>query len=283
MVARVIIGQPETGGRTVLNGHFGDTVPLFADWCDSQRENNERKRLWKFTEREGGRAAIAAFLPGLVRSHYDDMARVAEDVHSLGFAGAAALLAERLPRSSRARSGELAEIFATELVEEELGFQVPVRRLRYKDGREMALRGDDYIGIRIDEAGNLHLLKGEAKSRAVLAKATIDEARSALSRDNGRPTAISLLFVADRLMEWDDDRAVLGRTIRNEVATKTVPATRIDHVLFTMSRNAAPGALATNLHTASADRTHTVIHLRVEDHQDFIRLTYEGALAVGDA
>ncbi len=78
-------------------------------------------------------------------------------------------------------------------------------------------------------------------------------------------------------------RAILGRKIRNEVASTTVPATRIDHVLFTMSGNAAPQALADNLHVAGADRTHTVIHLRIDDHQDFIKTTYEGALAVGDA
>jgi hypothetical protein len=63
-------------------------------------------------------------------------------------------------------SGELGEILATELVEEMMDYEVPVRRLRYKDGREMALRGDDFIGIRVNAAGNLHLLKGESKSRA---------------------------------------------------------------------------------------------------------------------
>jgi hypothetical protein len=38
------------------------------------------------------------------------------------------------------------EILATELVEEEIGLRVPVRRLRYKDGRNMPMRGDDFIG-----------------------------------------------------------------------------------------------------------------------------------------
>jgi hypothetical protein len=258
-------------------------VALFADWCDSQRDNNERKRLWKFTERAEGRAVIAGAFPDILRSHYDDADRIADDIRELGFAGAAAILAERLPRTARARSGELGEVLATELVEEELGFDVPVRRLRYKDGREMALRGDDFIGARVDEAGNLYLLKGESKSRAALAAAVIQEARAALSRDDGRPTATSLLFVADRLMERDDDDAVLGRTIRTEVAFRTVPAARIDHVLFTLSGNAAPQALADDLQAADADRTHTVIHLRIEDHQDFIRISYEGALALGNS
>ena len=93
-------------------------MPLFADWCDCEPAQDGRKRLLKFTERVGGRAAIAGRLPDLLRSHYDEMERIAEDVALLGYASAAALLAERLPRTTRARSGELGEIFATELVEE---------------------------------------------------------------------------------------------------------------------------------------------------------------------
>ena len=258
-------------------------MTLFATWCDSTRNDQGRKRLWKFTERAGGRDAIADKLPDIVRSHYDDMDRIATDVRELGFDGAAALLAERLPRTARARSGELGELLATELVEEILSFNVPVRRLRYKDGREMALRGDDIVGLRVDQTGALHLLKGEAKSRAALSKPTIVEARTALSRDNGRPTATSLLFIADRLMEGDDAQAALGRAIRNEVATRTIPPDRIEHALFTMSENATPNALAVDLEAASVDRTHTVIHLQIDGHQEFIKATYEGALALGDA
>ncbi len=230
-----------------------------------------------------GRTCLAYIrVPIMYRCHYDDMARIADDIRELGYPGAAAILAERMPRSSRARSGELGEILATELVEEQLGFSVPIRRLRYKDGREMALRGDDFIGVRVDGTGDLHFLKGEAKSRANLAGATISEARAALSRDNGRPTATSLLFIADRLMENEGEGAILGRSIRNEVANRAVPPTRIDHALFTLSGNAAPQALRDDLQAASPERTHNVVHLRIPDHQDFIRLTYEGALALGN-
>ena len=257
-------------------------MPLFDEWCDCDHQEDGRKHLRRLTERDDGRAAIADRLPDLVRSHYDDMARIADDIRELGYPGAAAILAERMPRSSRARSGELGEILATELVEEQLGFSVPIRRLRYKDGREMALRGDDFIGVRVDGTGDLHFLKGEAKSRANLAGATISEARAALSRDNGRPTATSLLFIADRLMENEGEGAILGRSIRNEVANRAVPPTRIDHALFTLSGNAAPQALRDDLQAASPERTHNVVHLRIPDHQDFIRHTYEGALALGN-
>ncbi|CAG4911221.1 Hachiman antiphage defense system protein HamA [Paraburkholderia saeva] len=257
-------------------------MPLFQEWCACEVEQDGRKRLLRFAERDGGRAAVVAQLPRLMRSHYDETARIAGDIEALGYAGAAAVLAERMPRSARARSGELGEILATELVEEQLGFEVPVRRLRYKDGREMALRGDDFIGMRTDADEELHLLKGEAKSRANLTAATIAEARAALSRDDGRPTATSLLFIADRLMDRDGAPGALGRKIRNEVALRSVTAARINHALFTMSGNGPPRALATDLGAASLDRNHVVVHLHIADHQEFIRTAYEGALVLGD-
>jgi hypothetical protein len=208
--------------------------------------------------------------------------RIAEDVAQLGYAGAGALLAERMPRSDRARSGELGEILATELVEEKLGYRVPVRRLRYKDGREMALRGDDFIGIIEEADGKLRFAKGESKSRENLSKATITEARGVLSRDAGRPTPTSILFVADRLMDRGGADENLGRAIRNEVAARAVPAARIEHIMFTVSGNSPQQALADDLASADDVRPHTVIHLHLPDHQEFIKHFYEEALKLED-
>jgi hypothetical protein len=151
-------------------------MALFGDWCDSQNTDTGQKHLIKYTEKAGGRDAIAEALPGVVRSHYDEATRVAEDVAKLGYAKAASILAERMPRSKRARSGELGEILATELVDEALGYRVPVRRLRYKDGREMALRGDDFIGV-VADGDVLRFAKGESKSSASLSKTPADRRR----------------------------------------------------------------------------------------------------------
>jgi hypothetical protein len=257
-------------------------MPLFADWCECNSTGASPKRLLKYTEKVGGRAAISATLPKVMQSHYDDAVRIAQDVAQLGYTKAAALLAERMPRSKTARSGEFGEILATELVEEGLGYRVPVRRLRYKDGREMALRGDDFIGVTIDADGNLGFAKGESKSRETLGKSTISDARTVLSRDAGRPTPTSILFVADRLMDLGGDEETLGRAIRNEVANRAIPSTRIEHVLFTVSGNAAPQALTDDLAAAADDRPQTVIHVHISDHQDFIGTSYEEALKIGD-
>jgi hypothetical protein len=70
---------------------------LFADWCNWQQDNNNRKQFWKFTERDGGRAKIAPVLPDILRSHYDDMGPNCRGYSAVRFRGAAVLLAEHFP------------------------------------------------------------------------------------------------------------------------------------------------------------------------------------------
>ena len=260
-------------------------MALYKDWCKGQRQEDGRKRYLTYVERAGGRAKIEDALIETVRSHYDRLERIAEDVARLGYKAASKILGAELPKTARGRSGDLGEILATELVEERIGLRVPVRRLRYKDGRDMAMRGDDFIGAGYGpgEDDKLWLLKGEAKSNQVLGKTTIANARKVLDRDSGRCTPDSLLFVANRLLESDDeDDVALGRTLRDEVGLGAVPAGRIDHMLFTMSGNAPPAALKADLDAAGANRDHYVVNLQIEDHQDFIASTYEKAADLGD-
>jgi hypothetical protein len=130
------------------------------------------------SKKDGGRAKTSDDLAETIRSHYDRLERIAEDVERLGYDVAAKILSEAMPQTAKSRSGDLEEILATELVEEAIGLRVPVRRLRYKDGRNMAMRGDDFIGAGYHGKGEkLWLLKGEAKSNKTLGKATVTSAR----------------------------------------------------------------------------------------------------------
>jgi hypothetical protein len=219
-----------------------------------------------------------------MRSHYDRLERIAEDVARLGYKVAADILRAELPQSAKVRSGDLGEILATELVEEEIGLRVPVRRLRYKDGRNMAMRGDDFIGAGYGgKESKLWLLKGEAKSNKVLGKATVTSARKVLNRDNGRCTPDSLLFVANRLLESNDkDDNELGRSIRDEVGLKSLRADRIDHMLFTVSGNGPHASLKDDLEAAGTNRDQYVVNLHIADHQEFIAKTYEEVENLGD-
>lgn len=261
-----------------------NTVGLYDKWCKSAKEKDKRKHYWTYVEKDGGRGEIRDNLAKTIRSHYDQLERIAEDVKRLGYGGASEILKTAMPQTAKGRSGDLGEILAAELVEEEIGLRIPVRRLRYKDGRNMAMRGDDFIGAGYDGAGaHLWLLKGEAKSNKVLGKATVESARKVLNRDNGRCTPDSLLFVANRLLESSDpDDNALGRDIRDEVGLKSLRADRIDHMLFTISGNGPHAALKIDLDAAGINRDHYVVNIHIEDHQDFIAAIYEEAEDLGN-
>ncbi|MGB3797959.1 MAG: DUF1837 domain-containing protein [Alteraurantiacibacter sp.] len=258
-------------------------MALYWDWCECAEDVAGRKRLWLLTEKAGGREAIWALLLEAVRDHYDDLGRVAADAARLGYEKAAEILRTRMPTDIKARSGDLGEILASELAEQNLGFRIPVKRLRFKDGRNMALRGDDFIGVVVGDDGQLRLLKGESKSRQQLAKTAITEAREALDRDDGRCTPESLLFVADRLLESPDaDDQALGRALRDEVGQKALPPGRIDHMLFTLSGNSPPPSLKADLDASAADRNQYSTNLRIADHDDFIGSVYIEAVKLGN-
>lgn len=256
---------------------------MFADWCEIDEEpRGEKKILCRLNEKEDGRATVKAQLLERVRSHYDVLEHIADDIERLGFPAASAILRERLPRTPTARSGEIGEILATEFIEFHTGFRIPVRRLRYKDGREMALRGDDFLGVGEDEAERLLLLKGESKSGQSVTNTVIAEARRKLSSDDGRPTPISLLFLADRLLEAEGDDEELGRRLRDEIALKTVLPHRITHGLFTLSGNRPEKALENDLQAADGTHNHISVAFSIQNHQAFIADLYEEAGNLGD-
>lgn len=258
-------------------------MTLYKNWCIGIEKKTKKKTLRSYSEKKGGRVKVLSQLGETVKIHYDHTDRIADDVARLGYAKAAEILRALLPQSPRARSGDLGEILASELVEEEMGFRVPVRRMRFKDGREVAMRGDDFIGVGYDDNDKLWLLKGESKSRATLGKTTIAEAREALNRHDGRCTPNSLLFIANRLLDGAETAdQELGRTIRDEVGVKALPPQRIDHMLFAVSGNDPGDKLESDLDNAGDERNQHVASLRIEDHQDFIAAVYEEAMNLGD-
>lgn len=259
-------------------------VGLYGKWCAATKEQHQRKHFWTYVEKDGGRDKVRADIAEAIRSHYQRLELIAEDVERLGFAGAARILKEAMPQTATARSGDLGEVLATELVEDEIGLRVPVRRLRYKDGRNMAMRGDDFIGAGYGTTDEkLWLLKGEAKSNKVLGKAVVTSARKVLNRDSGRCTPDSLLFVANRLLESNDTSdKELGRTLRDEVGLSSLRADRIDHMLFTVSGNGAHDALKEDLEAAGTNRDQYVVNIHIKDHQEFIAAMYQEAENLGD-
>ena len=184
----------------------------------------------------------------LVRSHYVDPSVTAKRIADLGAPKTARILREHLPTTKTARSGDLGEVLATEIAEHTLNFNVPIRRLRWKDGRNMALRGDDIIGIRCDAKGKVEFLKGESKSRTALTTGVLDEAGAALDRDRGRPTRHSVIFVAERLRELGND---LLATRLEEAVLDSFSGRPVEHFLLALT-GGNPKSLLTAHLTACA-------------------------------
>jgi hypothetical protein len=90
---------------------------------------------------------IALCVPG----HYLDPNSISHTLERLGKAAAAQKLRLKFPQTVKTRSGDLGEILATEYIEKHTQFSVPIKKLRWHDHREMAMRGDDVIGFKLND------------------------------------------------------------------------------------------------------------------------------------
>ena len=245
---------------------------IFDHWLSEQASAVGKHALRRLSEIAGRRDEVIDELREICRGHYVAPEITARRLAELGAPQTAELLKEQFPESKTARSGDLGEILATELTERRLGFWVPVRRLRWKDGREMALRGDDIIAVAKHDDGRLSLLKGESKSRVTLTASVVAEAAGALDRDRGRPTRHSVLFVADRLREQSEDD--LAKELE-EAVLQSFRGVSVEHLLFTLSGNKPDTHLSSHLAAISKKpRPRHAVGVCIKDHGAFIELLF---------
>lgn len=250
------------------------TPHLVKRWLHTSTFAVGRHSLRVLAEVDGSRTAVLDEIRALVREHYADPQHTAARIASLGAPETAALLREQLPTTKTARSGDLGEVLATELAEQELQYKVPIRRLRWKDGRDMALRGDDIIGVAKDAGSRLHLLKGESKSRTTLSTAVLDEAGDALDSDRGRPSRHSVLFVSTRLRDFGQDD--LADELEGAVLA-SFSGTAVAHMLFVLTGSAPKNLLEAHLKGAAKKRRiRHGLGVRIKDHAAFIELVFGG-------
>lgn len=243
----------------------------FARLLAANVQDIGRHKLVTFIERDGVRDQIMPELRGIFKSHYVSPEITSQRLIEMGAPKTALLLKEELPKSKKARSGELGEVFASELVERRLGFEVPIRRLRWKDGREMALRGDDIIGVNKVGTAPIKILKGESKSRVALAPSVVNQAADALDRDRGRPTRHSTLFVAKRLRE--QGRHVLANELE-EAVLQSFRGVPVEHLLFTVSGNNPEMHLNDHLSACTKKRVRHAVGVHLKNHGAFVKSVY---------
>ncbi len=246
----------------------------FDEWSDEAEANVNGHRLCLVALRNGHGVVAQEKAVDSLPDHYAGPEQVAHVLERLGKEAAAQYLRQKLPTKPSLRSGDLGEIFATEYIEERTDFSAPVKRLRWRDHREMAMRGDDVIGLRpATEERPINFLKVEAKSEAALTTRTVKKARGALDGDGRLPSQHSLTFIADRLREMGEEE--LSDAILNAQLVDGITAAHVQHLLFTFSGNDPNNFLQADLMGCGVEIPQTSVGLRIADHQNFIRRVFE--------
>jgi hypothetical protein len=248
-------------------------------WCDLVDQKIKANRLTVLSADPAKRTVAIEALAKEVPNHYSSPKRVARLLKRLGKDKAAAYIEQKLPTAATSRSGDLGEILATLYVAEFTPFGVSINRLRWKDHREMAMRGEDIVAVQWDAAAGLRILKGESKSNASLSTATVTKARTALKHSNGRPTPHALSFLADRLHE--QGKHDLGNEIDEIQLSKGIKLAQMAHMLFTFSGNDPTGFLKTDLTSYAGKIQQYSVGITLKGHQKFIKEVFDKVIENG--
>ena len=187
----------------------------------------------------------------------------------------AAYVARKIPTSMMGKSGDLGEILAAEYINSGyLPFVVPINRLRWKDSRDLPMRGEDVIGFAFD-ARPLRFLKGEAKSGKKITEAVVRAAREALTKNSGLPLPYTLSFIMERLFETNQDAK--AELIEEYVNNKLPEHSQVTHLIFTFSQNDPATLLKDDAKNAKKPIVHHAVGLCVPRHQELIAAVFTQA------
>ncbi len=252
----------------------------FSDWSTKKEEEVNGHSLSLISVPEESIEVARTNITAVVPDHYASPERLADILDRLGKPAVANLLRTKLPTTPTLRSGELGEIYATEYIDEHTEYRAPIKRLRWKDHRDMAMRGDDVIGICwLDGGEPIQFLKTEAKSAANVATATIEKARGALDGCDGRPSEHSLSFIADRLFELGQEE--LADAINLALLRDGIDLSQVQHLVFTFSGNAPDDFIRADLSNYGGPIEQLGVGLRISSHQEFIASVFSDL--VGDS
>lgn len=207
---------------------------------------------------------------------YTSEDRLADIMKKLGKAKTAEFIETSLPTSKTVRSGDLGEVLGVTYLAEFTEFKLHVKRLRWKDHRNMAMRGEDVLAFAVNDEGNLLVLKGEVKSRKTLSATTIKAARKALAANDGRPSAHALAFMAARYFEMGD-KAMTDLLDKTQLEEQ-LPQSRVTHMIFVLSGNDPTKQQTNDLLSYKGAMKQISVGVVVPTHQEFIQSVFEEAL-----
>ncbi|PHQ60744.1 MAG: hypothetical protein COC08_06990 [Maribacter sp.] len=216
-------------------------------------------------------------LVDMLPDYYVDPLSIARTLDRLGKPAAAAKLRTKLPEVKRIRSGDIGEIIATDYIEEKSAYSVPIKKLRWKDHRNMAMRGDDVIGLLISpETQTIRFLKVEAKSNQALSRDVLSKARVELDLDEGFPAPHALEFVAERLRETGEQD--LADSIEKVQLVDGITSNQVEHLLFTFTSSNPETLQKEAFEAYNGNIKQSSVGFQVSNHQELIGNVYQGVI-----
>ncbi len=188
-------------------------------------------------ERSSARKLVLDHLGRAIVDHHFNQKKVANHLKKLGYEATALELRMRLPKDHRTRMGNFGEVVASEHLVQAHGYHMPVLKLRYRDHKDLPMRGEDILALKLDADGRvLCLCIGEAKAVKAFSSTVVAKAHARLAKTyHPRPETLSL--VTEVLYErGEDGLAEELDDIQVRLASEGVPR---DNWIFIISEEPA--------------------------------------------
>ncbi|MES2290305.1 MAG: Hachiman antiphage defense system protein HamA [Pseudomonadota bacterium] len=250
-----------------------------ATWCHGSVQNIRADQdLHKYVADASKLNSAIDEIAKIVPGHYASESRIADILAKLGKTASANYVRDKLPTTPKLRFGELGEMLAASWIADYSAYQT-INKLRWKDHRNMAMRGDDILAIAMPPGGQMQFLKGEVKSRKTLDGTTVREARLALRASRNRPTPHALAALADRYNEMG--HAALSDAILTYQYKLGIRLDQVTHFIFTFSGNDPSSVLVTDMTAYRGRVKQVVVALHVGDPAKFTSRVFRKVIANG--
>ncbi|MCU1249361.1 MAG: hypothetical protein JWQ49_2390 [Edaphobacter sp.] len=240
---------------------------LFSKWLEPGSSSGTA--IDYFVEKKCSQKVGLGLLKPLVADHFVGESTI---MQLGGYKKSAAVLKNSLPTNKRTQSGDMGELLATEYLNSQTEYTVPIKKLRWKSDRQMPMHGNDVLGINY-ATNPRRILKCECKSRTQFGDNAVAEASDGLDKHNGRPNPSTVAFITKRLFEDKrDDEA----KIWSELQTKdSVPAKNVTQMVFALGGNDPTPALSKcpKAKARGIQRQHAAIRLTA--YPDFMKAIYK--------
>ena len=179
----------------------------------------------------------------------------------------------KFPQVLKLRSGDLGEVISSSYIEHHLDYLVPINKIQWRDHRDMAMRGDDVIALKI-EGDNFKFIKCESKSAQKLSTSTLDEARKELDSFDGRPSPHSIEFIIERL--YESGKQSLAEKLEIFNYTKTIKKSDVKHLLFVITKSNPDSLQRKAFESYIGDFCQISIGMKVDKHPELVNEVFSG-------